>query len=180
MALNGINSFCDWFPCGAPSEAPTCHAPGFSKSVDNNRVSEMCWRKAGDAFMDGAIVKQVLVDFITHDEHILFDANVPQRLDFIGSVNGACGIAGRIQNEQTCSRGDCFSQHRRGDLEFGRIICFDDDGICARKLNHFRITEPVRGGDDYLIVLFAGSEDNVVTGMFAATGDYDILATCEE
>jgi len=174
VALNGVDGFGDRFRCGAPAEAPAGHAPGFGEAVDDDGVLEMRRREAGDAFDPGAIVEQMLVNFIAHDEDAFFDADVAEGFDFLGRINGTGRVARGIEDEQARARGDGGAELLRRDFEFGFVGGLDNDRSRAGELDHFRVAQPVGGGDDDFIAFFAGGEDDVVTGMFAAAGDNDL------
>src|SRR6266852_8301094 len=76
VALDGVDGFGDGFRGGAPTEAPAGHAPGFGETVHDDGVLEMGGRKAGNALMFGAVVEQVLVNFVAHYEDALFDTYI--------------------------------------------------------------------------------------------------------
>jgi len=174
MALNGVNGFCDRLGRGEKSEPPAGHAPGFGEAVDDNGVFVMGRRKAGDAFMGRAVVKQMLVNFVAHDEDAFFDANVAESFNFFRGVDGAGRIAGGIEDEKARARCNGGAQLRGCDLEFSFVAGLENDGRGAGKLDHFGITEPIRRGNQDFVTLLAGRNDEVVTGMFAAAGDNDL------
>jgi hypothetical protein len=62
--------------------------------VDDDGVILMFRAEAGDAAVDGTVVEEVFVDFVAHDEDVLFDADVAEGAEFGGGVDGAGGVAG--------------------------------------------------------------------------------------
>ena len=60
------------------------------------------------------------------------------------------------------------------ELELGLVGGLDDDGLGAGHLHHLGVAQPVGRGDDDLVALFAGGEDDVEAGMLAAAGDDDL------
>src|SRR5258708_24781793 len=75
VALHGVNRFGNRFRRGEKTETPAGHAPRFRKSMNDDGVLEMRGRKTRDAFYFRAVVKQVLINFVAHDEHFFLDAN---------------------------------------------------------------------------------------------------------
>ena len=53
-------------------------------------------------------------------------------------------------------------------------------GVGAGELDHFRIAQPIRRGNDHFIAFLAGGEDDVVAGMLAAAGDDDLTGLVSE
>src|SRR6266404_1054941 len=76
MALDGVNRFGDRFARGSEAEPPAGHAPGFREAMNDDSVIVMRRRKTCDALMGSAIVKQMFVNLVAHDEHALFNANI--------------------------------------------------------------------------------------------------------
>ena len=165
VALHGVNGLGNRLRRGQKSEPPAGHAPGFGKTVHDDGVLLMRRRKAGHALDFRAVIKQVLVNLVAHDEHVLLNADVPERLDFLGRINAAGGVAGRIENEQPRARRDGRPQLRRRDLEFGLVGGLDNDRLGARELHHLRITQPIRRGNDNFVARLAGGENDVKAGM---------------
>ena len=81
--MNRVNYFRNRFRRGKETEAPACHAPRLGKAVDDDSVFLVRWREAGDTPVYRAIVKQVLINFVAHDEYTLLNADIAKRLDFV-------------------------------------------------------------------------------------------------
>lgn len=174
VALDGVDGFGDRFGCGEVAKAPTGHGVGLCEAVHDNGVVVMSLGEAGDAGVGGTIVNEFLVNFVAHDEHAFFDADVAEGFDFVARVKRAGGVAGRIEDEQAGARGDCFAELVGGDFELGFVAGFEDDWRGGGELDHFRVAQPVGSWDDDFVAFFAGSEDHVVAGVFAAAGDDDL------
>ena len=174
VRLHGINRLGNRFRRGQKSQPPTGHAPRLRKAVDDDGMLLMRRRKAGHALNLGVVVKQVLVNFVAHDEDVLFNANVAERFDFFGRINAAGRIAGRIQDEQSRVRRDGRAQLLRCDLEFGLVGRLQNHRLGARQLDHFRIAQPIRRGNDDFITRFARGQNDVVAGMLSAAAHDDL------
>ena len=74
----------------------------------------------------------------------------------------------RVRGVMACAQGV------GGELELGLVGGLDDDGLGAGHLHHLGIAQPIGGGDDDFVALFAGGEDDVEAGVFAAAGDDDL------
>ena len=168
VRLNRVDGLGNRLRRGEKAEPPARHAPRLRKSVDDNRVLVMRRREARHALVLGAVVKQLLVNLVTHDEHAFLHADVAERFDFRGRVNRARRITRRIENEQSRVRRDGGVQLLRRHFEFRLVTGLNDHRRCTRELHHLRVAQPIRRGDDHLIALFARREDDVVAGMFAA------------
>ena len=140
VGLNGINRFRNRLWRGEETQTPTGHAPRFGESMDNDGVVVMRLRKAGDRFVCRTVVGELLVNFVAHDEHALFHADVAERFDFLGCVNAAGRVAGRIENEQARARRDSGAELLGRDFEFGLVARGENDGRGASELCHFWIT----------------------------------------
>src|SRR5438552_2784288 len=99
VALNGVDRLGDGFRRSKKSKPPTCHTPRLGEPMNENGMVVMCLGEAGDALMNGAVIEQMLVDFIAHNEHAAFDAKITKRFDFIRSINRTRRIARRVENE---------------------------------------------------------------------------------
>ena len=174
VALDGVNGFGDGLGRGAPAQPPAGHAPGFGEAMHDDRVLEVRGREAGDALGGRAVVEEVLVDFVAHDEDVLLDADVAEGFEFVGRIDGAGGVAGGVEDEQARARGDGGAQGVGGELELGLVGGLDDDGLGAGHLHHLRVAQPVGRGDDDFVAFLAGGEDDVEAGVFAAAGDDDL------
>jgi hypothetical protein len=76
----------------------------------------------------------MFVDLVAHDEHALFDADVAERLDFVGGVDGAGRVAGRIEDQQAGARGDGGAELFRGDLELRLVGGLEMTGVAPASL----------------------------------------------
>ena len=174
VGLNGVDRFCNRLRRGEETQTPTGHAPRFGESMDNDGVVVMRLRKAGDRFVCRTVVGELLVNLVAHDEDAFLHADVAERFDFIGRVNAAGRVAGRIENEQARARRDGGAELHGRDFEFGLVARGKNDRRGARELHHLRIAQPVRRGDDDFVAFGASGENDVVAGMFAAAGDDDL------
>src|ERR1039457_2624054 len=75
VALDGVDGLGNRFGRGTPAEAPAGHAPSLGETVHDDGVLEVSRRKAGDALDGRAVVKEVLIDFVAHDEDPLLYAD---------------------------------------------------------------------------------------------------------
>src|SRR6185503_7745220 len=66
------------------------------------------------------------------------------------------------------------------DLEtrFGR--CRYNSGKCTGDLDHLRIADPIRSGNDNLITLVGQHLDNIVNGMLRPAGNSDLIWVVSE
>ena len=118
VALHGVNGLGNRLRRGQKTQPPAGHAPRLRKAVDDDGVFLMRGRKTGDALDLRAIVKQMLVNLVAHDEHVFLHANVAERLGFLRRINAAGRVARRIENEQPRVRRDGGAELRRRDFEF--------------------------------------------------------------
>ena len=174
VALHGVNRLGNRLRRGEKTQPPAGHAPRLGEAVNDDGVLVMRRRKTGDALHLRAIVKQMLVNLVAHDEDVFLHADVAERLGFLRRINGAGRIARRIQDEQPRVRRDGGAQLRGRDFEFRLVRRLQNHRLRARELHHFRIAQPIRRGDDDFVAFLAGGEDDVVAGMFAAAGHDDL------
>ena len=55
-----------------------------------------------------------------------------------------------------------------GDFKFCFVAGLEDDRCRGGELHHFGIAQPIWRRNNHFIAFFAGGEDDVVAGMFAA------------
>ena len=174
VALHGINGPGNRLRCGEKAQPPAGHAPRLGKAMDDDGVLLVCGRKTRDAFYRRSIVKQVLVNFVTHDEHAFLDADVADGLGFLRRIDTAGRVARRVQDEQPGVWRDGGAELCRCDFEFGLVGGFQNHWLGAGELDHFRIAQPVRRGNEHFVAFLAGGEDDVIARMFAAAGNDDL------
>ena len=98
VALDGVNGLGNRLRRGQKAQPPAGHAPRLGEAVDDDGVLLVRGRKAGHALVHRAVVEQMFVDFVAHDEHALLDADVAERLDLFRRINA--------------SRSDCWANSK--------------------------------------------------------------------
>src|ERR1035441_6747885 len=93
VAWEGVDGLGNRLGCGTPAEPPTGHAPSLGETVHDDGVLEVRRGEAGDALDGRAVVEQVLVDLVAHDEHALLHADVAEGFDFVGGIDRAGRVA---------------------------------------------------------------------------------------
>ncbi len=180
MALDGVDGFGDGIRGGEKAQTPTGHGPGFGEAMNDDGVGLMVGAEARDGPVHRSVVEEVLVDFVAHDEDAMFHAKIAQGADFLGGVDASGGIAGGIEDKQPSAGSQGGAELVGGDLEFGAIGGWKDDGGRAGQLHHFGVTQPIGGRDDDVVAFLAGGEDDVVAGVFAAAGNDDLAGRVGE
>ena len=121
MALQSIDGLGDRLRCGEEAESPSGHTPRFSKTVNDNGMIFVCLTKGRDALYHGTVVGEVFVDFVAHNQHPFFDANIAESFNFIRSINRTGWVTRRIQNKESSPRGNSGAELIWGHLKLGTI-----------------------------------------------------------
>src|SRR5262249_53086603 len=93
VALDGIDGFGDRFGRGEITQTPAGHGVSLGEPMHDYSMLVMRLRKAGHAGMLRAVIDQLLINFVAHDEHVLLHANIAQSLDLSTGVERARWVA---------------------------------------------------------------------------------------
>src|SRR5262249_12679887 len=121
VALNGIDRLGDRLGSGEIPESPAGHGIRLSKPVNENRLLVMRLRKTGNTDVFSAVIDELLINLVAHDQDTLLDADVTQCSNFVAGVNRASRIARRIENEQPAARCDRGAELLRSNFELSRV-----------------------------------------------------------
>ena len=106
VALDGVNGLRNRLRRGQITQPPAGHRIRLRKAVHDDGVLVMRRGKARHAHVFRAVIDELLVNLVAHDEHALLDADVAERLDFLARVQRTGRVAGRVQQEQPRPRRD--------------------------------------------------------------------------
>ena len=124
--------------------------------------------------MLGAIIDELLVDFVGEDEDVFVERDIGQAGQFVLGVDGAGRIAGRVDDDHLGLRRHGVAEFVGRDLVVVLRLGRDDDRLRADELGHLGIAEPVGRGDDDFIARIERGEHGVEAGVLGAAGDDDL------
>ncbi len=174
VALDGVDRFGEVGGGGHIAETPTGHRVGFAETVNGEGEVVNLLAEGGQGGVFRIVVDQLFVDLVRKDVDLLVQGDLGERGQFVLGVDGAGGVAGGVEDDHLRERAHVLAK------QFGRELVAvlgggrDDDGFAAGHPDHFRIAEPIRGGDEDLVARIDGSEDGVEAGVLGAAGDDDL------
>src|SRR6516165_2486257 len=114
-----------------PADAPAGDAVGLGYAADDDSaVSHAFCAGHGDVL--GAVVRDVLVNFVGDAVGVPADAEIANKFEFGAGEDFASGIVGRVKNDGLCARAKCGGQLLFVEGPFGRLK-FNEAGCGAGK-----------------------------------------------
>ena len=84
-----------------PAHAPPCHGISFAHTVDQDGALPHAWKRQ-DGNMHGAIVEDVLVDFVGDAVGVPANAEIADEFEFAAREHFSGGIVGRVEDDGFC------------------------------------------------------------------------------
>ena len=157
-----------------PAHTPTGHGVGLCHAVEDDALVGELGHCLQDGDGVGAVVGEVLVDFVGQHENALGKCPFANRAGLFFGVDGTGRVGGGDEDERLGCGGVCGFELLDGHLVVLVATGENLDGVTARQADAFGVGGPVGRGQQYVVAFVDDGCECLVHGLLTAVGDDDL------